>query len=166
MSKILKAAIAASLALPLVAVAGGAANAFTYPAENDCTQPFGAVTTQPGPVYGAYGIDNGPGDGDSQFGDDCTGGTGDFGRGRTPRAQGATGDAYLVGIAAGTLGDVLCDAGDTATGFNIPNPGVGTLIFTGTQAMGVRITTAVPANTLGLLNCIDTARPSRPTTGP
>lgn len=188
MSKFIKAAFAASLTLPLAGILAAApASAFDYPAENDCTQPFGAITTQPGPVNGAYGIDNGPGDGDSEFGDDCTGGDGDFGRGRrVAPAQQATGDNYTLPIPAeSAVGSLfLCDgpfangnAGPSVAGgrgvdsllfFELDGssgPGAGAAILDSDgRKIGVRIT--VENANAGSITCIDTTLPSRPTVGP
>jgi len=59
-----RAASVLALVVPLVlAVGQSPAGAHDYPAENDCSGSFGAVTSQPGPNYGCYGIDNGYGPG-------------------------------------------------------------------------------------------------------
>lgn len=51
---------ALAIAVPLVVAAGQApAGAYYYPAENDCTAPFGAITQQPGPNPDCYGLDFG-----------------------------------------------------------------------------------------------------------
>ena len=58
MSKFVKVAFAAALALPLVGVVGGAANAVDYPAENDCGngKPYGAITQTPSPDKDCVGL--------------------------------------------------------------------------------------------------------------
>lgn len=197
MSKFIKAAFAASLTLPLAGILAAApASAFDYPAENDCTQPFGAITTQPGPVNGAYGIDNGPGDGDDEFHDDCTGGDGDFGKGRKrgPGPAAPTGDEYTLPIPAEAVeGDLFfCDGPFlNSTGPNDPDSpggpavaggrGVDSLLFFSidgssgpgagrviNDATGRPIGVRLTVDNMmdGFITCIDTKAPPRPTTGP
>ena len=164
-SRSIKIACAAALLAPLAFVSP--ASAWTGPAENDCNEPYGAITDDPSPNRDCVGLDLKDGD-DPNFPNPNPNPNP---TNQTYLVQGNLATSTDIGDPAVTLAS--CDPGDSAvsggaaeTGdVNWTGPGDPQIQFTGSNPTGFGGTfesnvAATPATAQAFVFCLDNAGPA------